>query len=89
MRSAHTRSLEHLNKAGVRATLDSKLEEHRSVIKFLLFEGATFFKGCRNYFKASISRSSGSCCPTPYSPDIAPLRLLFDPELKQQDHDST
>ena len=50
MRSAYTRSLEHLNKAGVRATLDSKLEEQRSVIKFLLFEGVTFFKGCRNDF---------------------------------------
>ena len=30
---------EHLNKLGVRATMDSKLEEHRSVIQFLFLEG--------------------------------------------------
>ena len=39
MRGVHTQNFEHLNKVGVRATLDSKLEEQRSVIKFLLLEG--------------------------------------------------
>ena len=38
MRSMYTRSIEHLNEAGVRATMDSKVEEQRSVIKFLLLE---------------------------------------------------
>ena len=39
VRSVYKRSFEHLNNEGVRATMDSKLEEEKSVIKFLLFEG--------------------------------------------------
>ena len=39
MKSVYTRSFEHLNKLGVWATIDSKLGEQRSVIKFLLLEG--------------------------------------------------
>ena len=39
MRIVYTQSFEHLNKVGVRATMDSKLEEQKSVIKFLLLEG--------------------------------------------------
>ena len=38
MKSVYTQSFEHLNKVGVRATLDSKLQEQRSVLKFLLLE---------------------------------------------------
>ena len=38
--SVYTQSFEHLNKVGVRATMDSKLEEQRSVlIKILLLKG--------------------------------------------------
>ena len=39
MRSVYTQSFEHLNKLGVRATIDSKLEEQRTVINFLVLEG--------------------------------------------------
>ena len=35
----YIRSFEHLNKVEVRATTDSKLEEQRSVLRFLLLEG--------------------------------------------------
>ena len=38
MRCVFIQSFEHLNKVGVRATMDSKIEEQRSVIKFLLLE---------------------------------------------------
>ena len=45
---------DHLNEVGVRAAIDSKLEEHRSVIKVLRLEGkkklATFFKVAKNFF---------------------------------------
>ena len=34
-----TPSFEHLNKVGVRAAMDSNLEEQRSIIKFLLLDG--------------------------------------------------
>ena len=36
MRNVYTQCFEHLNKLGVRATMDYKLEKQRSVIKFLL-----------------------------------------------------
>ena len=35
MRSMYTQSFEHLNKVGAMATMDSKLEEQRSVIGIL------------------------------------------------------
>ena len=38
-RRVYRQSYKHLNKAGFRATMDSKLEEHRSVINLLLLEG--------------------------------------------------
>ena len=53
MRSVYTQNSEHLNKLGVRATMDSKLEEQRSVLNacFQRVKNlASFFKGCRNVF---------------------------------------
>ena len=47
MRSVYTLSFDHLHKVGVRATMDSELDEQISVIKFLVLEGenlATFSK---------------------------------------------
>ena len=38
LRSVYTQSFEHLNIVGIRATMDSRLEEQRSVIKLLLSE---------------------------------------------------
>ena len=49
----YTQSFEHLNKVGVRVTMDSMLEEQRSVIKFHLPEVENLviiFKGCRKVF---------------------------------------
>ena len=50
VRSVYTQSFEHLNKLGVRATMDSKLEEQRTVINSLVLEGEKtlphFFKDC-------------------------------------------
>ena len=39
LRSVDAQSFEHLDKVGVRATMDAKLEEQRFVIKFLPLEG--------------------------------------------------
>ena len=39
MRNIYTQSFEFLNKVDVRATMDSKQQEQRSVIKFLLLDG--------------------------------------------------
>ena len=39
VRSVYTRTFEHWNKVGVRATMDYKLKEWRSVIKFLILRG--------------------------------------------------
>ena len=39
MKSVYTQSFEHLNKVGVRAAMNSKLEKWRSVIKFLILDG--------------------------------------------------
>ena len=53
MRSVYTRSFEHVNKEGIRDTMDSKLEEQRSIIKFLFLEGdkpCHIFKKCRLFF---------------------------------------
>ena len=65
----YTGSFEHLNKLGVRATMESTLEEQRSVIKILLLEGEkpchifqrlqkSFSKGCipRSIFYSWVSR---------------------------------
>ena len=53
MINVYTLSFEHLKKVGVRATMDSRLEEQISVIKFLHLEGEKpchIFKDCRKYF---------------------------------------
>ena len=67
MKSVYTRSFEHLNKVSVRAPMDYKLEEQKSIITFLLLEDenlATFFKGCRKVFLKPAYPSNGNCCPT-------------------------
>ena len=55
-------SAEHLNKVGIRATVDSMLEEQRSVIKFLFLEGEKYchiFQRLQQILsKACISRST-------------------------------
>ena len=55
-------SAEHLNKVGIRATMDSLLEEQRSVIKFLFLEGEKYchiFQRLQQILsKACISRST-------------------------------
>ena len=62
MRSVYTQSFEHSNKVGVRATMDSKLEEQRCVIKFLLLEGEKpshiFQRLQKSFSKACTSRST-------------------------------
>ena len=62
MRSVYTQNFEHLNKVGIWATMDSKLEEQRAVIKFLLLEGerpCQFFQRLQTSFcKACISPST-------------------------------
>ena len=50
MRRVYIQNFGLLNKVGVRATMDAKLVEQRSVIKFLLKNLATFFKGCKKVF---------------------------------------
>ena len=53
MRKVCTRSSESLNKVGVRAAMDSKLEEQRSVIKSMFLEGEKpchIFQSCRQVF---------------------------------------
>ena len=59
VRSVYTRSSEHLNKVGIRATMRSKPEEQISVIKFLLSEGEKpchiFQKLQKSFSKACIS----------------------------------
>ena len=56
MISVYTQSFEHLNKVGVRVTMESKPEEQRYVVKFLLLELLEgeipyhIFKGCRKVF---------------------------------------
>ena len=59
MRSAYTRRFEQLNKICDEATMDSKLEEQRPVIKFLLSESEKpchiFQKMQKSIFKACIT----------------------------------
>ena len=53
MRNVYTQSFEYLNMVGIRAIMDAKLEEQRSIIKFLLLEGeksAKFFKCFWKFF---------------------------------------
>ena len=61
VRNMYTPSFEHLNKVGVRATMDSKLEEQRSIIKPLLLEGEkpchSFQRLKKMFSKACISHS--------------------------------
>ena len=69
MRSVYARSFEHLNKVGIRASMNSKLEEQRAVINFLLLEDETschiVFKSCMKvFFIKPVYSSSGNCCPT-------------------------
>ena len=49
---------EPLNKVGVKAIMDSKLEEQRSVIKFLLLEGE---KPCHIFFQR-LQKSFAKAC---------------------------
>ena len=56
----YTQSFEHFNKVGVRATMDSKLEGQRSVIKFRHLEGE---KPCHIFQRVqkSVSKACISC----------------------------
>ena len=62
VRSVYTRRFEHLNKVGVRATTDAKLEKQRAVIKFLLLEVKKpchiFQRLQKSFSKARIFRST-------------------------------
>ena len=65
MGSVYIQSFEHLNKVGVKATMDSELENQRAVMKFLLLEGE---KPC-HIFQRLQKRFSKACisCSTFYS----------------------